>query len=387
MNVLFTFFFLSERPDRLMNTWLAYKSKRAYVFQDHIWNLEHYPWPKEKYLERRPRTPINALLAGPPAGGWWDPDDNAPRSVSEHWFRTVCPESETRIILTGDVKPAVYWEMGDVIFDHWQKLLSDAPERCLEIRSSDGDETPQTFDIWLWSSTRVLSLWDGLKNSPVSRLLAPSPIVKAAVDRNEYLFLPRGPRLPYSAPRDPYERMLAIHLRRGDFEGYCLYLAHRNSTFSSWNSLPFLPDKFIHPTPEGYEPGKNTPEAIEHYQKRCYPDQDLILDKIQKSREEYIHAARSGEHRVLDVIFLLTNDDTEWVKELETRLRQLGWHTVVATNDLELDQEQKDVGMAVDMEFARKAAVFIGNGVSFSSTAPKYMSLTCVLLPVVFVYE
>ena len=352
--------------DRLMNTWLAYESKRAYVFQDHIWNLEHYPWPKEKYRDSRPWTPVNALLSGPPAGGLWDPDDNAPRSVSEHWFDTVCPKSERRIIFTGDVKPAVYWEPGNVIFEHWQKLLTDAPERCIEIQASNtGDGTPQTFDLWLWGSTRILSLWEGFKNSPVSRLLAPSAIVKAAVDRNEYLFLPRGPRPPHPAPRDPYERMLAIHLRRGDFQNHCLQLANWNSTFYSWNLLPFLPDKFIHPSPEGYEPGKNTPEGLAHYQKHCYPDQDTVLDKIQKSREEYIQAAKPGEYRVLDIIFLLTNDATDWVEELKARLRESGWYTVVATRDLELDQEQKDVGLAVDMDFARKAAVFIGNGVSF----------------------
>ena len=349
-----------------MNTWLAYKSKRAYVFQDHIWNLDHYPWPKEKYRESRPRTPLNALLAGPPAGGSWDPDDAAPRSVSERWFDIVCPKSERRIIFTGDVKPAVYWEMGDVIFEHWQKLLTDAPERCIEIQaSSTGDGTPQTFDLWLWGSIRVLPLWEGFKNSPVSRLLESSAIVKAAVDRNEYLFLPRGPRPAHPAPRNPYERMLAIHLRRGDYEVHCVGLANWNSTFYSWDLLPFLPDKFIHPSPIGYEAGKNTPEGLAHYQKHCYPNQDQILDKIQKSREEYVQAAKPGEYRLLDVIFLLTNDHTSWVEELKVKLKGLGWYTVVSTQDLELDQEQKDVGLAVDMDFARKAAVFIGNGVSF----------------------
>ena len=44
----------------------------------------------------------------------------------------------------------------------------------------------------------------------------------------------------------------------------------------------------------------------------------------------------------------------------------------ITTKDLEWDQEQKDVGMAVDMEFARRAAVFIGNGVS-----PFYISDDC----------
>jgi hypothetical protein len=37
---------------------------------------------------------------------------------------------------------------------------------------------------------------------------------------------------------------------------------------------------------------------------------------------------------------------------------------VVTTEDLGLDQQQIAVSMAVDMEIARRAAVFIGNGVS-----------------------
>ena len=341
-----------------MNTWLAYKSKRAYVFQDYVWNREHYPWPMAKYMLSRPRTPLNALLSGPSAGGLWDPDDNAPRSISEEWFDIVCPKSERRIILTADVKPAVFWETGDVIFKHWEKLLTDAPERCIEIQPKD-DEVPQIFDLWLWGSTRILPLWEEFKNSPVSRLLGPSAIVRAAVRRNEHLLLHRGPR---PTLRDPYERMLAIHLRRGDFKHHCLSLAKWNSSFHSWNLLPSLPDKFIHP--EGYEWGKNTPEGIAHYKKHCYPEDDVILEKIQKSREEYIQAASPGEHRVLDVIFLLTNDATSWVDDLKAKLRESGWYTVVTTKDLKLYQEQKDVGLAVDMEFARKAAVFVGNGVS-----------------------
>ena len=375
-----------------MNTWLAYKSKRAYVFQDHIWHLEHYPWPNRKNPESRPRTPLNALMAGPPAGGFWDPDDKAPRSISEHWFNTVCPESERRIIFTGDVKPAVFWEPGDVIFKHWERLLTDAPERCIEVQPSPNgnDSTPQTFDLWLWGSTRVLPLWDGFRTSPVSRLLGPSAIVKAAIDRNTHLFLPsRNLWLPFLAPRDPYKRMLAIHLRRGDYKDHCQHLAKYNATFHGWNLLPSLPDKFIHPKFD--ESGGNTPESDAHYLNHCYPEHDAILDKIQKSREEYIRAAAShGDRgRVLDIIFLLTNDATGWVDELKMKLTESGWRTIVTTKDLELDQEQKDVGLVVDMEFAIKAAVFIGNGVSLFLKSFECMRrpLTEIFFPVVLVYE
>ena len=328
-----------------MNTLLAYKSKRAYVFRDHVWSLDHYLWHSLKYWWSRPRTPLNAFISGPSAGGSWDSDDNAPRSISEHWFNTVCPKSERRIIYTGDVKPSIYWESGDVIFKHWERLLTDAPERCVEVQPSlFDDRDPQTFDFLLWGSTRILPLWDEYKTSAVSRLLAPSALVKDAVDRNEYLFLHRR--------WHPYERVLAIHLRRGDFKNHCRNLAKWNLTFHSWNLLPFLPDRFINP--EG-------PVGKAQIRKHCYPDSDMILEKIQKSREEYIQA---GKHRVLDTIFLLTNDATGWVEDLKTKLMQSGWHKVVASKDLELDQEQKDVRLAVDMEFGIKAAVFIGNGVS-----------------------
>ncbi|KAF8961932.1 hypothetical protein BDZ97DRAFT_1663420 [Flammula alnicola] len=346
----------------LMNTWLAYKSNRAYVFQDYMWKRSYYPWPWYKHRDWRPRTPLNALIGGPSAGGPWDNDNNAPRSVSERWFDIVCPKSERRIIYSEDIKPAIRWETGDVIFNHWQKLLSEAPERCIEVKpvSLKVDPFPQTFDLYLWGSDRILPLWEDFKNSPVSRLLSTSPIVQAAVDRNQYLFMPRSRRPQNTTETNPFDRMLAIHLRRGDFSKACLDLANWNSTFYSWNLLPSLPDSFS--TPPGYEWGKNTPENVALYLERCYPTDDYIINKIRQSRRDYLVAAKPDERRVLDTLFLLTNDKSGWVDSMRPLLKREGWNTIVTTKELVLDQEQNDVNMAVDMEFARKAAVFIGNG-------------------------
>ncbi|PPQ92593.1 hypothetical protein CVT25_007285 [Psilocybe cyanescens] len=346
----------------LMNALLAYKSKRAYVFQPYVWKGDYYPWPESKTLQWPPRTPANALMSGPAVGGPWDPKDDAPRSVSEDWWHIVCPQHERRIINTGDVKPPIMWEDGMTIFTHWEKLLRDAPERCIEIRPAlrSVDNFPQVFDLFLWGSDRILNLWEMFSNSPVSRLFDTSPVVRSAVDRNEYLFLPKGPKPSVPASRDPYDRMLAIHLRRGDYKQACLGLAQWNSTFYSWNLTPELPDKFYNP--EGYTYGKNTPENVEYYLKHCYPTDDFIMNKIRTARNEYIRAAKPGETRHLDVLFLLTNDKTGWVDGLKEKFSKDGWNTIVSTWDLQLDAEQKDVGMAVDMDIARKAAVFIGNG-------------------------
>ncbi|KAJ6584427.1 hypothetical protein B0H19DRAFT_925036 [Mycena capillaripes] len=340
--------------ERLMNAHLAYMSKRAYVFSEYVWAGEHYPWPPAQQPAGGPRTPLSAIISGPMAGGPWDEGDDAPRSISEHWFDVVCPKEERRLIPTTDVKPAVVDASGDVIFAHWQKVLLEAPERCIEIVQPpyEVDNMPQVFDLWVWGSTRVLSLWDLFHQSPTSRLLGPSPIVQAALDRNQYLFLPRGPRPPHPAPRDIYARMLAIHLRRGDYLTHCQNLANWGSTYYSWAQLPGILDKFT-PLPA------DDPARVETMLSHCLPTGKQIVQKIHDAREDYVKAAPG---RLLDVLYLLTNEHGPWLEEIKTELRAAGWYTIVTTRDLLLDVEQEDVSMAIDMQFARKSAVFIGNG-------------------------
>ena len=74
--------------------------------------------------------------------------------------------------------------------------------------------------------------------------------------------------------------------------------------------------------------------------------------------------------RYLDTVYILTNDQTEWVENLTKMLYDDGWDHVVSTKELELDPHQKEVSMSVDMDFARRAAVFIGNGVSQKISTP-----------------
>jgi hypothetical protein len=342
-----------------MNAHLAYVSNRAYVFQDYIWMVEYFPWRTPIFTwsskVRWPRTPLTALIAGPAAGGPWDPHDPAPRSISADWFDIVCPVHERRIIHTRDVKPALADASGDTLFSHWATLLREAPERCIQIVPAPRteDNFPQTFDLYLWGSPRILSLWSSFSTSPTSRLLATSPLVESAVAQNEHLFLS-------SYKYDPYSRMMAMHVRRGDFRHACLDLAKWNSTFYSWNQLSSLPDHFT--PPPGGSWGENTPENIATYLERCLPSLNAILHKIRVAKEDYARETRSNAG-LLDVMYILTNEQDEWLDELKYLLRKDGWKTIVTSMDLVFDEEQLGVGMAVDMDIARLAAVFIGNGV------------------------
>jgi len=250
-----------------MNTWLAYKSNRAYVFQDYIWKRGLLPWTwwKERSWPWVPHTPLNALIAGPSAGGPWDHGDHPAR------FPNAGSTSSAPSINDRSLTRRRHWETGDVNFNHWQQFLRDAPERCIEIQPAPEriGSYPHIFDLFLWGSDRIFPLWEDFKNSPVSRLLATSPIFWSAIYRNEYLFQSRGPSPPPQAPRSVYERMLAIHLRRGNFQDASFRLANGNSTFYSWNLHPSPPDKFLNPP--GYTWGKNAPENVEIYLKCCYP--------------------------------------------------------------------------------------------------------------------
>ncbi|KAK7037689.1 hypothetical protein VNI00_010915 [Paramarasmius palmivorus] len=346
----------------LMNAHLAYMSKRAYVFQDYVWAPEHYPWPQEQWYGDFPRTPLNAIISGPTAGGLWEAGDDAPRSITEAWFDVVCPQAERRIINTREVKPAIMEAPGPVVFETWRKLLHDAPERCIEIQAASGEEDSfaQTFDLRLWGAKdRITPLWDSFVKSPTSRLLGTSPLVNSAIDRNEYLFHPHGPRPPHPVVRNPWERMMAMHLRRGDYERHCQGLAVLNPGFYSWNLLDFLPDQYTPP------PGGWTEENTAIFMPHCWPSPEQIVEKVRKSRADYVAASpQGGVQRTLDIMYLLTNDKSEFLDNLVQALKDDGWHTIRTSRDIVLDQEQTDVSMAIDMDIARRAAVFVGNGFS-----------------------
>ncbi|KAJ7062310.1 hypothetical protein C8F01DRAFT_1284828 [Mycena amicta] len=343
--------------ERLMNAHLAYVSNRAYVFADYWWAPEHYQFPPAP--ESGARTPMNALLAGPVVG-----------AISERWWDTVCPPSRRRLINTEDIKPHIPGGLdhapGSLIFETWHKLLLDATESCVEIvyTSLAVDSFPQIFDLRLWGGERVLSLWEDFLASPVSTLLRPSDIVRTAVENNVdagvFLGLGRsGGRPPMSKDsRDPFHRMLAIHLRRGDYVRHCRTLASWGSGHYGWAQLPFLPDVAHHRLPNG---SADDPQREAKAFAMCLPDVAGVVQRATEVQRDWSALAPNSE---LDIVYLLTNEPPgPFLSDLVAALHSAGWPTIVTTRDLRLNTaEQLDVSMAVDMEIAKRAAVFVGNG-------------------------
>ncbi|KAG7088814.1 hypothetical protein E1B28_012774 [Marasmius oreades] len=399
----------------LMNTHLARASNRAYVFQDYHWKDSYYPWPIPPITfspsRRHPRTPLSALISGPSAGGPWEPDDPSPRSVSVRYWDIVCPQKERKYIYTNEVKPLIpkptkdslsrsrygyaggpvgenqrqNWESpwGDEIFKYWKDLLLNSPERCVEIlpgglKDGEGEDPyPQTFDVRMWATQKVLPLWESFSVSPVSKLLKASPTVKSGVDRNLHLFQVRGsssePMVGDSKrvdeDQDPLSSVLAIHVRLGDFSDACTdLLAAYNLTFYSWNLLPFLSqeDVFIpppggvpSPSPnEEYVYGKNTPENVSVYLDRCQPSIGRTVEKVHSVRQ----SLEADNLLRLHTVYILTNSSPSQLRLLRNELQREGWENIVTSRDLVLDDYQRDVGPAVDAEIARRARGFIGNG-------------------------
>ncbi|KAJ7681472.1 hypothetical protein B0H17DRAFT_1170164 [Mycena rosella] len=351
--------------EELMNAYLAHSSRRAYVFSPYIWAPEHYPWPPEQHRpgeETFILTPLPALIGGPCQAA------PGPR---------VCPSSERRVIRTPEVKPALADKDGAEVFARWVEVLGGAEELCIEVvppeYGSGEDSFPQTFDLGLWGSKRIVSLWDGFSKSPVSRLLGPSPIVASALVRNEYLF--------GAAIDDPLAGTLAVHLRRGDYVTHCANLAGWGSGFYSWAQLPFLLDKFD-PTHDGSDAGKEAKRV--DMMRRCLPTVEELVARIGAVRNDYYANATSSssieppsaaDKRVptpkaskLDTLYLLTNEPprSAYLVSLTAALKKDGWRKIINGGDREermrLDAEQTEVGGAVDMEVGRRAGVFLGNG-------------------------
>jgi hypothetical protein len=208
-----------------------------------------------------------------------------------------------------------------------------------------------------------------------------SSLIIDGFNRNRKLYAPNG--LTAATPKDPYPvipGLLALHIRRGDFEQHCRGLAEWGSTWTGFNQLPELPDHF-NPPPRPEEGA--TQEIYDAYAKSCYPSIEEIVQKI-------VDIKNTGAGKDLSNIYIMTNGKDPWLSELKEALHKSGkWKQISSSRETKVSWEQKFVAQSIDMVVGQRADVFIGNGVSQAPPAlvsvladwiPQFSSLTATIV-------
>jgi len=189
-----------------------------------------------------------------------------------------------------------------------------------------------------------------------------SSFILDGFNRNRNLYAPNG--LTASTPTDQYPvipGLLALHIRRGDFEQHCRGLAEWGSTWTGFNQLPQLIDRFDSP-PRPKEGGA-TQEIYDAYAKSCFPSIEEIIQKV-------VDAKNTKAGKNLSNIYIMTNGKDPWLSELKEALHKSGkWKQISSSRELTITWEQKFVAQSIDMVVGQRADVFIGNGVSQATPA------------------
>ncbi|KAI6108778.1 hypothetical protein EDD16DRAFT_1694730 [Pisolithus croceorrhizus] len=374
----------NSMQELLVNALLSHTVNRAFVFDNYTWDPDGPGYSVYNGKLIPSRIPHSAIISGPIIGSSWPPGDPTPRSVSREYFELVCPRP--LVIDSYEINKELRLDTSvpaSVIFDKWVDRLNSLRDPCVEIKRSSF----QIFEIWLFGSSRILSLWPRLSKSPILRNFSWSPLVLQAYAQNAHLFdspsrslsfLPSYLRPSNAAPISPAELhnvepiltpdqtnpvpgLLALHVRRGDFAAHCAHLAKWAADWNGFNKFVALPDKF-RPPPEGGR-GHTTEENLQLYMKRCFPTIEQITDKVRKVLEEQY--SLYGNSRELKRVYVMTNGDQEWLEELKAALMEVKrWDAVVTSRDLSLGWETKPVAQAVDMLVGQRAQVIIGNGFS-----------------------
>ncbi|EIW78956.1 hypothetical protein CONPUDRAFT_138220 [Coniophora puteana RWD-64-598 SS2] len=343
---------------------IAHVTNRSHVFNDYVWDWDHYPYSTFNGSIIPSRIPLSAIAGGPMVGGALPPGDKAPRAVSSSFFLSVCPNAT--VLNVREVQERAGFdgsESAPALLNLWFETLTAIEDPCVQL----AHYSPAIFDYMAFGDKkRMLPIWLYLSKTPAVTHWQWSPLILDAFKANVQFFMRR--LSSFSSwffsdnaldSRDIIPGLLAIHVRRGDFEKHCHHLANWSSDWNAFNSFPEFVEKFEVPADHGW--GETTPENVAKYERRCYPDITQIIDKVSQVRLE--HAA-SGEYAPLNRLFIMTNGPIEWIAELKYALSEAGqkWESISSSRDLELNAEQKYVAQAVDMLVAERAQVFIGNG-------------------------
>ncbi|KAJ6575776.1 hypothetical protein DFH09DRAFT_1031906 [Mycena vulgaris] len=388
--------------EQLLNTHLAYLANRGYVFVDYI-ARDHPPFPDTLPDGSRNmlHIPMNALTSGPTGGGSLgdDVDPKIPRAISFEWWTAACPSSQVvELQMAATVKELNLTDSstGEERLTRWAEKLRNIEAGCVQVVGGS------PFDYMFIGSDKVVSMWPSYGDSPTLKEYAWSSLITRALSRNFALFSSTSPPpalapflsritttpgagssdhpypltafAPYRASAPPIPGLLALHVRRGDYDQHCNNLADWGSDFNAWNLFgrpdiraagryPALPDYFN--VPDGTS---RRDAAYAH----CWPTPEAIVARVRALRA----VSESGADfpaQALKMVYIATNGAPEWVAALAALLKADGWDSVASSHDMRLARDEFAVAQAVDMGVLVAAETFIGVG--FSSLSSNVVQL------------
>ncbi|KAL1404978.1 hypothetical protein Q8F55_008591 [Vanrija albida] len=339
---------------------VAFTANRSLAFEPYVEADTLLPVLFDKWPWRSARVPLSAYVANVISG--FERHYHAPRAVTASFYDSVCPRSRQRVItLKTDANPN-----GEVTLSadgktrlHELNSLLDDSANCIRIKG-------EVFDDEFFDSKAAVDIADTLAKSPVMQHFSFSPRVLGILNRMMPAIAPHSAsydvdrivnsRIKYIMPKNPWSHILALHLRRGDgWEEACEEKGERSAPFVSWNKLPKLPGNENVPPPADMV--EDTRLGL--YKAKCLPDVKAIIARARRMRKN---------HRLLRTIYLLTDAPDDWTEDVRRWLASDAWDQVfVGRTDVYPDFQDREVGPAVDMEVARRAGVFVGNGFSTTS--------------------
>ncbi|KZT01191.1 uncharacterized protein LAESUDRAFT_764010 [Laetiporus sulphureus 93-53] len=344
--------------EQLLNHYIAYRAGRSFVFGNYTW-WRHGLYSSWNGKPIPAQIPYSALIQGPTVGAPMRTDPTAPLAVVKEFWDEVCPHPV--VVRSTDVVKMLGGRTttAELLIDKWVEMLNSIESPCVEVKRS----SPSTFDIYVFGDPdRLLDAWPGFSTSPILTEFGWAPLVERAFDANRETISPFITGEPYlsltpftgtGAERYTTIRgLLALHVRRGDFEEHCRNLADWDAGYTGYNAFPALPDKFVKPR------GVSRDEKREFYREHCYPSVEEIVRRAEEVR-------RTQAGRGLRSVYVMTNAPASWVEELKAALHATRhWTHVASSRDLVLSEEQKHVAQAVDMLVGERAQVVVGNGFS-----------------------
>ncbi|KAF9482256.1 hypothetical protein BDN70DRAFT_801955 [Pholiota conissans] len=319
--------FNNQAQEILLYHHLALQTSRIYVYQPLIWR------PRGENAS----VPLSAFMTGPTEG-----------TISEAVFDEVCPPSEIE-----------YVTLGVDYIDQWKHALDilSRKQRCIVVND-------KVFNWNFLASPGLHAIWPTFQTY-IHNHFKWSQNVLDIVNRTQTELNLRSRLSPATTQGDSY---MALHLRRGDFEDHCKFLAETHQGFTTWATLPSLTSTIFSPTLDTY----NATTVMAH----CYPSLWRILDAVS-------HQARDRPHlRTLHImhdgawdhplVYLQYYKLAEALTNSDWAHRQ-GWAggpmlRVTHSADVPIKWGERDFAVCTDVELGARAEVFIGNGYSSLST-------------------